>query len=1026
MGITYEEIKANGNSVVVERQENLVIEQNSRNFFKHRQSLIKKKFARFSPSVAEKLIKRQETQEEIKRDGKSTNGACKAEKNADETGTETEAEVQLNNIIKEAVNTWVLKKKKSQQICDSVEKAYQQLCSLEHAINNEIEKLKQQRRVLRMGITSGLRLPERKNTYVQQNEDSSGKCDYSAKTLDEIIVEKFSNKHKFSCTSPHCQSEKIIASRPCTRTVSSQINSSKSIKTDRGALGDHKSLNKLIGKDYKDSKRSYELAEETSTDLKRNSQEKRLSNIKNFLTSPENMDLKDKKDQIVNICYGAAGGNGFYNNSISKPNNYTSKYYNASSRYDNNGVYNQSCYHENCFSSNGYGYTYLRDHFQEARGRARAKVKGKHQTKDISDASCEEYVFFKKKECSEYCKDQERERDKMERKFCDESAEAFNQKLPQASCSNLSELLDRCAEEGIKWGGRTKRDCINEKSAKREESTSSSSCTKVRSRRRICEITFTKRKPRTRSLSPIQTCTSCCLCPEYFMDETQCCEIPLSCHKRPEPEYSFETLCMLKKMKITEYKPSKPKNNGKDKQYNNYINKYEKEQEQESLRKQPSLSPKRNTLETTPNYNLLESPGYQSPVKSPPESKRISTRRSRNGESPIRTPAPTPSPVFTPPIRTPAPTPSPVPTPPIRTPAPTPPPVPTAPIRTPAPAPSSVFTPPIHTPTPAASPVPTAIFEPIPAHTSVSKPTPIPTPIPSPFLTPISTPIRRSVYEEPSPQRIEKLATPPTLSVIPAIASPKQPENFVASETSYHSTNSDDKDTESKVDQVAGRTTALEDLNTTKIRSKECIRIKECIAEDGTQITQIVRHLSIEEIFNPNNDQDNMESNNNNGTPTTSSSVQDLVAHLKNFLAAFQKQCVDVQCLQRLGATLVEALSKIDLCKGGDKVKIMKTIETQYIESEIYDVPNCMSTIPYAASTEITMENHQNVEDFPQCSRGDRENREVNLQTLSVHDENKFVDCCCEQDYSEDKAYDNWRDVDQRGSLMLTILAIAL
>uniref|UniRef100_A0A1B0C780 Uncharacterized protein n=1 Tax=Glossina palpalis gambiensis TaxID=67801 RepID=A0A1B0C780_9MUSC len=396
------------------------------------------------------------------------------------------------------------------------------------------------------------------------------------------------------------------------------------------------------------------------------------------------------------------------------------------------------------------------------------------------------------------------------------------------------------------------------------------------------------------------------------------------------------------------------------------------------------------------------------------KSKRISTRRSRNGESPIRTPAPTPSPVSTPSIRTPAPTPSPVPTPPIRTPAPTPPPVPTPPIRTSVPTPSSVFTPPIHTPTPAASPVPTAIFEPIPAHTSVSKPTPIPTPIPSPFLTPISTPIRRSVYEEPSPQRIEKLATPPTLSVIPAIASPKQPENFVASETSYHSIKSDDKDTESKVDQVIGRTTALEDLNTTKIRSKECIRIKECIAEDGTQITQIVRHLSIEEIFNPNNDQDNMESNNNNVTPTTSPSVQDLVAHLKNFLAAFQKQCVDVQCLQRLGATLVEALSKIDLCKGGDKVKIMKTIETQYIESEIYDVPNCMSTIPHAASTQITMENHQNVEHFPQCSRGNRENREVNLQTLSVHDENKFVDCCCEQDYSEDKAYDNRRAVDQR------------
>uniref|UniRef100_A0A1A9VP86 Uncharacterized protein n=1 Tax=Glossina austeni TaxID=7395 RepID=A0A1A9VP86_GLOAU len=987
MGITYEEIKANGNRVVVEREENLVIEQNSRNFFKHRQFLIKKKFPQLRSRRPKKLMKRRETEEDIKRDGKSTNRARRAEKRANESSAEAATEVQLNNIIKEAVNTWILKKKKNQEICDSVVKAFQQLCSLEHSISNEIEKLKQQRRLLRMGITSGLRLPERENTSVQQNADSSAKCDYSTKTLDEIIVEKCSNKHKFARSSSRCRGEKFMtSSTPCV-----PINSSKSLETDRGALGDHKSLNKLIEKGYKDSNHSHELAEKTSTDLKRDSQEKRLSNIKNFLTSPENMDLKGKNDQIINMCYHAGCGNGFYNNSVSTPNTYRSEYYNALSGYDNNGVFNRSCYQENCFSSNGYGYncthneTYrkyplistqrnattntcarytprvnsfrtcrircpptcarqrtdldtenfchrsgsspcrprscsprsksvsnsskkkendlctkyenaiksklkkdLREHFQEARGGARAKVREKHQTKDISEANCEEYVFFKKKKWGECCKNQERERDKME------SAEALIQKLPQASCSNLSELLDCCAEEGLKWGEGTKTDCINEKSAKWEEPTSSSRCTKVRSQRRICEFTFTKRKPRTRSVGPIQTCCSCCWCPECVMDETQCCKIPLTCGERPEPEYSFETLCMLKKMKITEYKPSKPKNNGKDK---------------DSLREQPSLSPKRNTLESAPNHNLSESPGYQSPVKSAAESKRTSTRQSRNGESPIPyTPAPIPSAV---------PTPSPVPTP---------------PIRTPTPIPSPVPTPSIRTPTPAASPVP---------------------------ISPI------------------------------------------------HS--------ETKVDQVPERTTSVEDLNTTKIRSKECIRIKECIAEDGTQITQIERHLSVEEIFNSNLDQHNVETNNRNGIPNISPSVQDLLACLKNFLPAFQKQCVDVEGLQRLGAAVVEALSKIDLRSGGDKVKIMKTIETQYVESEICDVSDWTSTIPYAGSREITMQCRQNLEDFPQWSRGDIENREVDLQTLSAHDENKFVvDCSCEQEYSEDKIYDKWRAVDQR------------
>uniref|UniRef100_A0A1B0ABU0 Uncharacterized protein n=1 Tax=Glossina pallidipes TaxID=7398 RepID=A0A1B0ABU0_GLOPL len=941
-------------------------------------------------------MKRRETEEEIKRDGKSTNRSCKAEKRANGSSAETATEVQLTHILKEAVNTWILKKKKSQQICDSVDRAFQQLCSLENSINNEIQKLKQQRRVLRMGITSGLRLTERKNTSVQQNADSSAKSTKakSTRTLDGIIVEKFSNKHKFACSSPRCRGEEFMTSTPCLPTACSPINSSKPIETDRGALGDHKSLNKLTGKRYKGPKRSYELAEKTSTDLKRDSREKRLSNIKNFLTSPENMDLKGKNDQIINICYHAACGNGFYNNSVSTPNNYRSEYYNALSGYDNNGVFNRSCYRqENCVSSDGYGYNCthnesyrkyplrsaqrdattntcvrytprvntcrtcrircppscarrrtdldtenfcyrtgsspcrprsssasskrvsnsskkkednlctkyenaiksklqkdLREHFQEARGRARAKVREKPQTKDISEANCEEYVFFKKKKWGDYCKNQERECDKIEDKCSDESAET--------SCSDLSELLDRCADEGIRWRKGTKTDCINEKSAKREEPTSSSPCTKVRSQSRICEFTFTKRKPRTCSVSPIQTCSPCCWCSEHFMDETQCCNIPLTCDKRPKSEYSFETLCMLKKMKITEYKPSKPKNNGKDKQYNDYVNKYQKEQEKESLKEQPSSSPKRST------------PGYQSPMKSAPESKRTSTRRSRNGESPIHTPAPTPSSI---------PTPSPIPTPPIRTPAPTPPSVPTPPI-----------------------------------------------------------------------------------------------QNFVAPETSYHSINSVGKDIETKVDQVPERTTTVDDLNTTKIKSKECISIKECIAEDGTQITQIERHLSVEEIFNSNIDQDNVESNNNNETRNTSPSVQDLLVCLKNFLAAFQKQWADVQGLQRLGATVVEALSRIDICNGGDKVKIMKTIETQCVESEIYDVPDCTSIIPYAISTEVTMRSRQNIEDFPQCSRRDIENREVNLQTLSPHDEKKLVDCGCQQECSDDIMYDKWRAVDQR------------
>uniref|UniRef100_A0A1A9ZYV4 Uncharacterized protein n=1 Tax=Glossina pallidipes TaxID=7398 RepID=A0A1A9ZYV4_GLOPL len=1060
MGITYEKIKANGNSVVVERQENLVIEQSRHNFLKHRQSLIKKKYPQFSPRGDKKPIKRQETEEEIKRDGKSANSACKAEKSTNETSTETETEVQLNDIIKEAVDTWVLKKKKSEQIRDSVDKACEQLCSLEHSISNEIEKLKKRRRVLRIGITSGLRLQERKNTSMQQNADSNAKWDYPTKTLDEII-EKFSNKHKFACSSPRCRDEEIMASRPCVRSVGSQINSSKSIETDRGALGDHKSLNKLTEKGYKDSKRSCELDEKTATDLKRDSQQKRLSDIKNFLTSPENMDLKGKNDQMINICYHAAGGNGFYNNSVSTPNNYRSKYYNSSSGYDNNGVFNQSCYRENCFSANGYEYNCthnesyrnyplistqrdattntsarytprvnsfrtcrricppscarqrtdldtenfcyrtgsspsrarssspsskrvsnsfnkeendlctkyesviksklqkdLREQFQKARERARAKVRGKHQTKDISEANCEEYVFFKKKEWGEYCKKQERERDKRESKCCNESAEALMQKLPQASCSNLNELLE---------------DCINERSAKREQPTSSSPCPKVRSQ---CELTFTKHKPRTRSLSPTETCSPSCLCPEYFMDDTQCCKIPLPCDKGIEPEYSFETLCMLKKMKITEYRPSKNKNNGKDKQYNDYINKYKKEQEKESLREQPCLSPKRNTLESTPKYTLCESPAYQSPVKSPPDSRRTSTRRSRNCESP--------QPVSTP-----------------------------SPVPTPAPTPSSAPTPLIRTTPPASSPVPTYVSDPIP--------TPIPTPIPSPFLTPIRTPIKHFAHGEPSPQRIKKRTTPPVTAsspslVVSAITSPKQRENFVA--PSYHHTNSVDKDTGTKVDQFTERTTAVEDLNTSKIKSKECIKIKECIGQDGTQITQIQRHLSVEEIFSPNIDRDNMESRNSKGTSNTSPSVHDPLAHLKNILAAFQKQCVDVEALQRLGATVIEALSKVDLRKGGDgdKVKIMKTIETQYVESEIYEMntPNCTSTSRSAAPTEITMDSRQDIEEFPQCSRGDVEDRELNMQTLSAHDENKFVDCCFEQECSEGKTYDDWEAVDHR------------
>uniref|UniRef100_A0A1B0B9T5 Uncharacterized protein n=1 Tax=Glossina palpalis gambiensis TaxID=67801 RepID=A0A1B0B9T5_9MUSC len=1002
MGITYEQIKANGNSIVVERQENLKVRKKLKETIYQQIAHVKQRRVQTKQAQRKKL------------------------KSCEHLG---------------------LKEEKSQQICDSADKACQQLCCVRHPINNEIGKLKQQCRVLGMGITSGLSLSKRKNTSVQQNADSSVKWNYSTKTLDEIRAEKFSNKHKFTCSSPRCRDEEIAASRPRGRTVGSQINSSKSVEADRGALGDHKSLNKLTEKGYKDSNCSYELDEKAATDMKRDWQEKRYSDIKVFLTSPENMDLKGKNDQIINIFSPAVSGNGLHNNFVSTPNNYRSKYCDASSGYDNNGVFNQSCYQKNRFSSNGYGYNCthnegyrnhplmstqrdattntfvqytprdnccrtsrrrcppsferqgrdldtdnfcyrtgsspnrprrsspsskrasnpcnkkenglctkyesavksklqkdLREQFQKARERARAKVREKHQIKDISEANCEKHAFFKKKERGEYCKDQERERDKMERKFCDESAEAFNQKLPQASCSNLSELLNGCAEKGVKWGIRAKQVCINEKSAKREEPTSSSSCTKVRRRRRICEITFTKQKPKTR-----RTCSPCCLCPEYFTDETQCYKIPLPCEKRPESEYSFETLCMLTKKKVTEYKPSKTKNNEKDKQYNDYINKYKKEQEKASLREQPSLTLKRKALESTPKHSLSETARYQSPVKSPPQSGRTSTRRSRNDESPIPIPAPFPA------------------------------------------ATPFVPTPLIRTSTPAPALVPTPISDPTPF------PTPIPHPIPTPnhFLTSMSTPIRHSAYGEPS-QQMKKLATPPVTSsspslVIPTIAFPKQQENLVAPETSYQSTNSIDKDIEAKVDQFTERTTAVEGLNTTKIKPKECIRIKECIAEDGTQITQIQRHLSVEEIFNPNIDRYNMESTNSNRTLSTSPSVPDPLVRLKNLLVAFQKQCVDVEGLQRLGATVVEALSKIDLWRGGDKVKIMKTIETQCVESEIYEMNtlNYICTTRSTAPADITMHSRENIEDFPERSRDGIENREINTQTLSAADSRK-------------------------------------
>ncbi|KNC30579.1 hypothetical protein FF38_11957 [Lucilia cuprina] len=411
---------------------------------------------------------------------------------------------------------------------------------------------------------------EKASTWADYLGDNSSR--ERQKTSREIAKEKYSLQHKCVCTSPRYGSDKNLSPRPRMRSVASQIHTQQEF-LDQGAVGDYNSNANV---------QTFKVQE--------------VPNGKGFVKCSDPQ-ISKANDQIVNCCYGLV---------CPAADQQTLKTFN-----NTNG---EGCRHYSCQQNTINGnraYTYCRDEYyynltncscnlasttgaqpqqyrrqntdlntqefycrrpdKSSKLRSNSKTNKKSKL-DKSTESLDDYNVNKKRASRE--KREKQQRSKSPQQTLNKSVK-LAQLLREESVTKLIKYLDRYVDDYEKEFEFENNKETNIKEYPNDSSTAPT--LKIKSHTKLCQVTVRKKLEQK----------------EHPTNLTDCGD-----SNNLETQYSWETLRMLKKMTIREYKPSSLKAKEKSdrleakttkelqakkldkvQRYREYLDKFEREQQ---------------------------------------------------------------------------------------------------------------------------------------------------------------------------------------------------------------------------------------------------------------------------------------------------------------------------------------------------------------------------------------------------------------------------------------------------------------
>uniref|UniRef100_A0A1A9X332 Uncharacterized protein n=1 Tax=Glossina brevipalpis TaxID=37001 RepID=A0A1A9X332_9MUSC len=874
--------------------------------------LDEKKFSQFSQNSAKKVIKRAQIKENAKRNDGSRNKSCKAAAGHNTNGTESKETgtevIVLKSILQNAVDTLHIKTK---EICDKINKSY------EPSISHETSEIKgQQRDLLRMSIRSDISSSKQRDTSVQDNTSGSTK-----KMFDKIIAEKFSNKHKvFFNGFPRYQGEEEVTrtSRSHIHTLDSELETHESIETDGGVF-----------------KHSYKLNETISTD----SQKRRLDEIKNFLASPENVELLAKNDQIDYRCYHLDDdhdSNGCGDSIAAKDYSIVSL-----SGHNSRGVSNQSSHKENSSTSRYYSWKSSTPRSTtSAQPSPRTSVycscEGKHRPACVlhgTDLDIEDFYYRTSSSTS-------RSESTLPAICIPNSYIKKEDDLCTKSESTVKNKFENDLSEQFQTARAREREKIREEKPNTKDISKISRAKSIQLKRKEREGDSKNQKPEQHERTERQNYDD--KRSEALIQRSRkstSSRYRYAGERRKENGIRIKAECINEKnirsddaaspsgyTKTSNQQrictgPTRTRSLSPVTRYSAWFKCTEYFKKELQSRETPHGTHGKNsseTLSTLQNMNINE--GKPGKSKNDKKDKQYNeyVKKYETKEDKL--------------------------------------------------LPTDELTLRLDTGT-------------LGNQTNHDS---------SELIGYKSLVIKKPTRK---PMNLPMTLTSPSSLMITKASSPKQSETSNAciecsnkpSDIQINETSRSYDYFETKTNEFTERVATVQDLNLAKIKSKECIE-----AKDETQITRTQQHLSVKEIFKSHIDQNNLDRTNNNGTANISPPMKDPLACIKNTLV-FQNPSAKVEELEKLYGAITEVS-----CKGqhGNEVKIIKNAETKYEESQIcnIDTSSYTSTTQYTDPTKIPIKSCTNIEDLPQCSKDNAENKENNMQTSLAHNQDTF-DC---------------------------------
>ncbi|TMW50214.1 hypothetical protein DOY81_004715 [Sarcophaga bullata] len=534
MGLTYQDFKRLGiNSIVLEKQENIEIQQNSSSYSRKQRRLIRERFYK---------DRCQEVFNEYNKYKEPSHGVGGIRKfyadRPEKTYEFKDYSKRISSIRDVLLHSIGLEEEKQREFEHKVDETSSQLEYLELAINHEIEKLQPQ-------SSEEIRM-ENKMERKEEAADITWAENFASNCLrgqrsQNMAKEKFSLQHQGVSMSPRYGSNPDVALRPKTRSVGSQI-ASFIRGMDKGAKGDHNSYNSLKTNKIPDC----------------------YYGLKDVLLTPS---IHRQHDEYVNCCFPNASVN-------------PAQTCCCATRPPTGLV----CHHHN-FQQSGvqpYGqYNYCRDEYyydccncdkkpqtttccqQKANGRNTKKGYGRHGT----DLNTEEFYCRPKSRSSSKSKERKKEacgdqggrhkrstsQAKSDKSKGKSSEELKLEKICRETGSKLVKHLDRYADDYKKRmdGFLNKQQNGESKAREVSSTTTTGTIVKISSASNVCRITVHRKHNHHNNEKSTENAGS-------------------------ESPYSLETLRMLKKMKIRKYVAAKPRDKHKEKDRNSLDNRLEK------------------------------------------------------------------------------------------------------------------------------------------------------------------------------------------------------------------------------------------------------------------------------------------------------------------------------------------------------------------------------------------------------------------------------------------------------------------